>query len=108
MKNMAISAETKMEVAMKLRLSKAVKDKLDQRASESGSDVEALASELLEQAVIQPELYAALDREEYVKSLEMLEQSFRDIQEGRTQLAKQAIDEIAAEFGLTLERRPAT
>lgn len=96
-----------MEVALRLQLSKAVNDRLVQRASESGRDIAAVASELLEQAVTQDEIDAAFDCAERAKTLEMLEQSFRDIQEGRTQLAKQAIDEIASEFGLTLERRPA-
>ncbi len=37
----------------------------------------------------------------------MLDRSADDVVAGRTQPAKQAIDEIAAEFGLTLERNPA-
>jgi len=41
---------------MKLRLSQQAKDKLTQRATESGRDVDSVASELLEQAVTQPSL----------------------------------------------------
>ncbi len=51
---MATTIEHMTEVAMKLRLSKQASDKLSQRASKTGQDVSAVASGLIEQAVIQP------------------------------------------------------
>lgn len=45
--------------------------------------------------------------DELARSLRTLDRSALDIRTGRTQPAKQAVDEIAEEFGLALERRPA-
>lgn len=58
--------------------------------------------------VLSPTTYDKLAEEaERARSSDMVERSFEDIQAGRTQPAKEAIEEIAAELGLTLERRPA-
>jgi tRNA C32,U32 (ribose-2'-O)-methylase TrmJ len=51
---MATTLEPTTELNMKLRLSKAASDKLAQRAAETGRDVAAVASDLLERAVTQP------------------------------------------------------
>ena len=51
---MATTVESTTELAMKLRLSKTASDKLIQRATETGRDLAAVASELIEQAVAQP------------------------------------------------------
>jgi hypothetical protein len=102
---MATTVKPMTELAMKLRLSQQAKDKLTQRAAESGRDVDAVASELIEQAVTQPTPGDSLDQAEIAKSLTMIEQSFQDIRANRTGSAKQAIGEIAEEFGLSLERR---
>ena len=53
---MATTVEPMTELAMKLRLSKQASEKLAQRATESGRDVDAVASDLIEQAVTQPSL----------------------------------------------------
>jgi len=51
------------------------------------------------------EHYDALaDRVELAKSLAMLERSTADINEGRTQPAKQVLRQIADELGLKLDR----
>jgi prevent-host-death family protein len=61
-----------------------------------------------EAVVLSPAAYDKLaDDAEMARSLMMLDQSMEDIKAGRTQPAKQAVDEIAAEFGLTLERNRA-
>jgi prevent-host-death family protein len=61
-----------------------------------------------EAVVLSPAAYDKLAEEaEHARSLVMVEQSLADIQAGRVQPAKEAIDEIAAEFGLTLERKKA-
>jgi GNAT superfamily N-acetyltransferase len=48
-----------------------------------------------------------LDQAEMIKSIAMVARSIEDIKANRTQPAKQAMEEIAAELGLKLERRPA-
>jgi hypothetical protein len=48
------TTEQMTELAMKLRLSKLASDKLVQRAAESGREIAAVASELIEQAITQP------------------------------------------------------
>ena len=48
-----------------------------------------------------------MDQAELASSQAMVAESFEDIKAGRTYDAEQSIEEIAAEFGLTLERRPA-
>lgn len=61
-----------------------------------------------EAVVLSPTVYDKLAEDaELARSLAMLDRSMDDIKAGRVQPAKQAIDEIAAEFGLTLERHPA-
>jgi len=57
---MATTAEHMTELAMKLRLSKLASEKLAQRAAESGQDVAAVASDLIEQAVTRPTVDEAL------------------------------------------------
>ena len=51
---MATTVEETTELAMKLRLTKRASERLAQRAAESGQDVAALASDLIEQAVTRP------------------------------------------------------
>lgn len=51
---MATYVEQTTELLMKLRLSKQAGDKLAQRAAESGRDVAAVASDLIEQAITRP------------------------------------------------------
>lgn len=52
-----------------------------------------------------PEAYDALsDKAELAESLALLERSVEDIERGRTQLAKPALNRIANELGLNLER----
>lgn len=51
---MATTVDQMTELAMKLRLSQRASEKLAQRATESGRDVDAVASELIEQAVMRP------------------------------------------------------
>ena len=53
---MATTVEPTTELAMKLRLSKLASEKLAQRAAESGRDLSAVASDLIERAVIQPSI----------------------------------------------------
>lgn len=61
-----------------------------------------------EAVVLSPAAYDKLAEEaEHARSLAMLDQSMADIKAGRTRSAKKAIDDIAAEFGLTLERKKA-
>ena len=61
-----------------------------------------------EAVVLSPAVYDKLAEDaESARSLTMLDRSLDDLKAGRTQSAKQAIDDIAAEFGLTLERHPA-
>jgi len=59
-----------------------------------------------EAVILSPAAYDELAaRAERAESLAMLDQSLEDIKAGRTQSAKDAVDGIAQEFGLTLERR---
>jgi transposase len=51
---MGTTVEQVTEVAMKLRLSKQASEKLVQRATETGQDLAAVASDLNERAVTQP------------------------------------------------------
>jgi prevent-host-death family protein len=61
-----------------------------------------------EAVVLSPTTYDKLAEDaELARSLTMLDRSIDDIKAGRVQDAKQAIDEIAAELGLSLERNPA-
>lgn len=61
-----------------------------------------------EAVVLSPAAYDKLAEDaEHARSLMMLVRSMEDIQAGRTQPAKEAINEIAAEFGLMLERNRA-
>lgn len=61
-----------------------------------------------EAVILSPAAYDKLAEDaEHARSLAMLDQSMADIKAGRTQPAKEAINEIAAEFGLTLERKKA-
>ena len=56
--------------------------------------------------VLSPTAYDKLaDEAESARSLNMLDQSLADIKRARTQVAKDAIDAISAEFGLTLEQK---
>jgi hypothetical protein len=57
---MATNVNSKTELEMKLRLSKTASDKLIQRATETGRDLGAIASELIEQAVGEPTVDQAL------------------------------------------------
>jgi hypothetical protein len=58
--------------------------------------------------VLSPAAYDKLAEEaERAGSFAMLERSAEDIKSGRTQPAKDAIEEIATEFGLKLKRKPA-
>lgn len=58
--------------------------------------------------MLSPAAYDRLASEaELVRSFAMLESSMEDINAGRTQPAKKAIDEIATECGLKLKRKPA-
>lgn len=58
-----------------------------------------------EAVVLSPAAYDQLaEAAEMARGLKMLDQSMADIQAGRVQPAKQALDEIAQEFGLTLVR----
>jgi len=61
-----------------------------------------------EAVVLSPATYDKLAEDaERARGLAMLDRSMADMKAGRVQPAKQAIDEIAKEFGLTLEHRPA-
>jgi pyruvate carboxylase len=51
---MGTIADEVTEFAMKLRLSRQASEKLVRRATESGQDVAAVASDLIERAVTQP------------------------------------------------------
>lgn len=51
---MATTVEQTTELPMKLRLSRQASEKLAQRAAESGRDVAAVASDLIEQAITRP------------------------------------------------------
>lgn len=54
-----------------------------------------------------PEAYQALlDQLALARSLAMLDRSAADIKAGRTRPAKRAVEEIAEEFGVALDRRP--
>jgi predicted DNA-binding protein len=53
---MATTIENTTELTMKVRLSKQASEKLNKRATESGRDVAAIASDLIEQAIAQPSL----------------------------------------------------
>ena len=57
---MAAVTEQLTELPMRLKLSKLATEKLSQRATESGRDVAAVASDLLEQAVTQQSLHELL------------------------------------------------
>lgn len=53
---MAQGAETSIELALKLRISRAAGDKLAQRAAATGKAVDEYAAELIENAVTAPSL----------------------------------------------------
>lgn len=56
--------------------------------------------------VMSPEVYDALmDKVELLDSLARLDASMNDVHQGRTQEAKQALDKVANELGLRLDRR---
>ncbi len=55
--------------------------------------------------VLSPQAYDALaDKAELAESLAMIDRSMEDIRTGRTQPAKPALDRIADELGLKLDR----
>ena len=55
--------------------------------------------------VLSPQAYDALaDKAELAESLAMIDRSMEDIRTGRTQPAKPALEKIADEFGLKLDR----
>jgi prevent-host-death family protein len=55
--------------------------------------------------VLSPEAYDALaDKAELAESLALIDRSMEEIGEGRTQPAKAALEKIAAELGLKLDR----
>ncbi len=55
--------------------------------------------------VLSPEAYDALaDKAELAESLAMIDRSMEDIRTGRTQPAKPALEKIADELGLKLDR----
>ena len=59
-----------------------------------------------EAVVLSPAAYDELMEDaERARSLKMLEQSLADIKAGRTQRVKDALEDIAGEFSLTLEPR---
>lgn len=59
--------------------------------------------------VLSPDAFEKLSAEaELARSRARVMQSIEDIKAGRVHPAKQAIEEIANEFGLTLERRQAS
>jgi hypothetical protein len=51
---MATTTEQMTELSMKLRLSKQATEMLQQRAARSGQDIASLASDIVEQAILQP------------------------------------------------------
>lgn len=55
--------------------------------------------------VLSPETYDALaDKAELAENLGMIDRSLEDIREGRTQQAKAALEKIADDLGLKLDR----
>lgn len=61
-----------------------------------------------EAVVLSPVAYDKLAEEaEMARSLAMLDQGMLDIAAGRTQPAKEAIEEIAAKYGIELSKHPA-
>ena len=61
-----------------------------------------------EAVVLSPAAYDKLAADaEQARSLTILDRSVGDIKAGRVRPAKRAIEDIAAEFGLTLERKKA-
>ena len=55
--------------------------------------------------VLSPEMYDALaDKAELAESLALIDRSIEDIREGRTRPAKPALQSIADELGLKLDR----
>jgi hypothetical protein len=59
---MGTAVEQVAEFAMKLKLSKEAGEKLVQRATESGRDLAAVASDLIERAVTQPCSFCVMER----------------------------------------------
>ena len=83
---MAIPVENIIECVVKLHLSKQATEKLTQRAANSGRDVAAVASDLIEQAITQPtidEVLAPFRKQvaDSGMSDRQLDEMFQDIRE---------------------------
>lgn len=75
-----------------------------QQARETGRPLFVTANGSVEGVVLSPAVYDALmDEVELSRSLEMIRESDRDIAAGRTLPAKEAVEQIARHFGVTLD-----
>lgn len=75
------------------------------RVRETGRPLYITTNGHTDAVVLSPEAYDALaDKAEVAESLALLERSMEDIKAGRTRPAKPALERIASELGLNLER----
>ena len=75
------------------------------QVQETGRPLYVTTNGRTDAVVLSPEAFDALaDKAELAESLAMLERSAEDIREGRTQRARPALQKIADELGLKLDR----
>ena len=79
------------------------------RVRETGRPLFITTNGETDAVVMSPETYDALaDKAELLESLARIDRGMGDIGEGRTEKAKRALEKIADELGLKLDRGPAT
>lgn len=75
------------------------------RVQETGRPLYITTNGHTDAVVLSPAAYDALaDKAELAESLSLLERSMEDVKAGRTQPAKSALERIAIELGLKLDR----
>lgn len=80
-----------------------------QQVRESGRPLYVTTNGRTDAVLLSPEAYDELvDKAELADSLALLERSRRDVEAGRTLPARAAIQRLAKELGLKLERWPTT
>lgn len=76
------------------------------RVRETGRPLFVTTNGEADAVVMSPEAYDALmDKAELLDSLARLDSSMNDVHQGRTQETKRALEKIADELGLKLDRR---
>lgn len=81
-----------------------LRDKFDQ-AKKTGRPVMVTNHGRIDGYILSPERFESLmEAEELLHSIKMIDRSMNDIQSGRTQPMKKAIEDIAREIGVQLDR----